>query len=108
MSCRLKRCLCRRALLRLGFLQLYASAIDDFNPAPLYSPRDQGFSDSLDVFPLYHNLLQIRIVKVRLHGCRRGARGLQPLGETLRVEAENLEAGYVSDGMVTGAANDVD
>ena len=62
------------------------------------------------MLPLHHNLLQIRlaIADVRLHGCGRGARGLQLLRETLRIEAKNLEAGYVSNGMVTVAANDVD
>jgi hypothetical protein len=55
--------------------------------------------------PLYHDLLQIRVAKIGLYGRGRRAHRLQSLGEIVCVEAENLEAGYVSDGVVL-MAND--
>jgi hypothetical protein len=101
------RYLRRRAFLRLVFLKFDARTVDHFNPPSLYTPRDQAFRDNSHWFSLYHDLLQVRIVNIRLYGCRRRACHLQPLSEVVCIKAENLEAGYVSDRMVL-AANDVD
>ena len=93
--------------LRQIFFQLHTCAVDHFNPSPLYTPRDQTFRDDLDLFSLYHDLLQVWIVKIRLYGCSRRARRLQSFSEAVCTKAENLEAGYVCDRAVL-AKNDVD
>jgi len=48
-----------RAFPRLGFLD--SCPIYHLDPRFLYTPCDQAFCNSLDVFALHHDLLQLRL-----------------------------------------------
>ena len=84
-----------------GFSRL---AVNHLNPPPLDAPGDQVRHNSLEVFPLHHDLLQLRILWIGLDNCRRLARSLQSFGEAVCGQPESLETRYARNGaMVIGS-----
>jgi len=81
--------------------------VPHLDPPLLYTLGNQAFRDSLDVFPLHHNLLHLRVTWIRLHGCRRCTCLPESLGESVCVKAENFKTGYVCD-LVIVATNGAD
>lgn len=71
--------------------------VPHLDPPLLHTLGNQVFCDSPDMFSLHRDLLQLRVTRVGLHGCRRRACLPESLGKSVCVEAENFEAGYVCD-----------
>lgn len=69
--------------------------VPHLDPPLLHALGNQVFCDSLDVFSLHRNLLQLRVTWIRLHGCRRRACLPKSLSESVCAEAENFKTGYV-------------
>jgi len=69
--------------------------VPHLDPPLLHALGNQVFCDSFDIFTLHRNLLQLRVTRIRLHGCRRRACLPESLSESVCVKAENFKTGYV-------------